>query len=424
MNELTAHPLLGYRAFFVYGILIIETALHIPVRCRTFSPLRVAAGGTLFLGVALLFPDFTRSAVLGSTLIFFASVLLFWFVFQNTLRSELYLCVSAYILQNMALGFSRIVEVLLGLSYIQSLLPHLICMGLAAAVGYGLLIRHWKIHQLINGGIHNEHSVLLTAITSICIIVTLNTLCGNNDLDYNVFARIAIIASCCFALSLQHSGLRASQLKMENQTIQQLLAAERGQYQISKESIDIINMKCHDLKHQIAAMRAESRLDQQSALQRIEDAANIYDAVAQTGNEALDAVLTEKILYCKKHGISLNYMVDQTNLSILYPLDLYALFGNAIDNAIESVMKEDEDKRIILLNICQKCGFLSIHLENYCKARPAFQDGLPQTTKKDTRNHGFGVRSIRYLAEQYGGHTVFRMSRNMFSLDITIPIPD
>ncbi len=429
MTEFVSNALVGYRATFVYGILVTEAVLHAHLNRRTRFPLRLAAGLALFflLGLffplGLLFPDIADNAVTGSTLIFFLSVLLFWSLFENTLRGELFLCVSAYILQNMALNISRVIEILLRLDYLASLPSYFICLAVIAVIEYFVLIRWWHVNRFVDNGLRDGHTALMISITSICIIVTLNTLFGSNGLDYNLFARIAVLVCSSFALALQYWMLKSFQLKLENQIVQQLLCAERSKGRITQESIDIINMKCHDLKYELAAVQAGSGQERQSALERIKDAVTLYDSVAQTGNKALDAVLTEKLLYCGKHGISLSYMVDRDALDFLDNRDIYVLFGNALDNAIESVMREDTDKRIIILKICRKSGFLSIHLENYCATPPVFRDGLPQTTKQDVQHHGFGVRSIRCLADQYGGHTLFSQKPNMVLLDIMIPVP-
>lgn len=301
---------------------------------------------------------------------------------------------------------------------------HGLCLLASALIGYFVLLQRLKLNHLIENAIEDNHLVILMPIASLCVIITLNTLFGGSGLDDNPFCRIALIATCCFAIVLQYSELKRNHLSVENRIIQQMLNAERSQYYISKETIDILNTKHHDLKHQINAIRSLCQAEQSAALREVENAIDVYNIVAKTGNEALDAVLTEKMLFCERHNVLMTYMVDQASLSFINILDLYSLFGNILDNAIENVMKEDEDKRVITLQICQKNGFLSIHLENYCKEPPEFRNGLPQTTKRDKQNHGFGVKSVRYLVQRYQEHTVFQAEHEMFLLDILIPIPN
>lgn len=112
-------------------------------------------------------------------------------------------------------------------------------------------------------------------------------------------------------------------------------------------------------------------------------------------------------------------MVDGKLLEFLSSADVYALFGNLMDNAIESVMKEtDTDKRIISILVAARNQGSFIHMENYCKEQVAFADGLPQTTKKDKHYHGFGVKSIRYIVDKYKGELLMHAEQERFVVDI------
>ncbi len=105
-------------------------------------------------------------------------------------------------------------------------------------------------------------------------------------------------------------------------------------------------------------------------------------------------------------------------------LDIYALFGNILDNGIESVREEeDPEKRILNLHVLRRAQILHIHGDNYCGREVVFQDGLPLTDKKDREYHGFGVKSIRHIAEKYGGEMVVKQEKERFILDILVPIP-
>jgi len=62
-----------------------------------------------------------------------------------------------------------------------------------------------------------------------------------------------------------------------------------------------------------------------------------------------------------------------------------------------------------------------IRLENRCSIVPEFQDGLPVTGKKDKRYHGFGVKSIRYIAEKYHGEMFMNVRDGKFILNVLLP---
>ena len=71
----------------------------------------------------------------------------------------------------------------------------------------------------------------------------------------------------------------------------------------------------------------------------------IYSAIVRTGNEILDTILTEKSLICENSGIHISCVADGSLLAFMNPVDLYTLFGNALDNAIEAVRKLESKEK-------------------------------------------------------------------------------
>ena len=198
---------------------------------------------------------------------------------------------------------------------------------------------------------------------------------------------------------------------------------EKEQYLISKENIEIINIKCHDMKHQIRKIKNNEHVDD-SIIKELEEAVAIYDSIAKTGNKALDVILTEKALYCSKNDIILTYVADGAKLSFMAESDIYSLFGNALDNAIESVLKiKETEKRIIELTIHQINEFVTISIKNSYSGVINFnENGIPITTKMDTAYHGYGVKSISLIADKYDGNVSFNTKNEIFNLSILLPL--
>ena len=204
---------------------------------------------------------------------------------------------------------------------------------------------------------------------------------------------------------------------------QQLLHKSEEQYSLNKENIDLINIKCHDLKHQIREFGSKENVDK-NAIKELENIIKIYDSNIKTGNEALDLILTEKSLICTKNHILLKFYGDCECLSFMEKVDLYSLFGNAIDNAIEAVSKEnDENLKTINLIVRGVHSLITIRVENYFTGNIILnQEGLPITTKKDRDYHGYGLKSIKYIVEKYNGDFRINIEDNIFSLSILFSI--
>ena len=212
-------------------------------------------------------------------------------------------------------------------------------------------------------------------------------------------------------------------VQRELDAMQNILQNQYIQYKQSRESIDVVNRKYHDLKHQIAVLRSEQdpqrRLD---FLDGMEEEIRAYEAQNKTGNSVLDTVLTGKSLYCARHGVELTCVADGAKLDFMDVMDICSIFGNLLDNAIECELTiADKKKRLIHLTVYGKKDFLVIRCSNYCEQTLEFQDGIPVSTKGDGAYHGFGVKSIRCAAEKYGGVMTIHNQDSWFEVNVVIP---
>ena len=225
------------------------------------------------------------------------------------------------------------------------------------------------------------------------------------------------IVCCLLPMYLQFELLLRYNITDELNAEKRLRRMEREQYAMSKENIDLINIKCHDLKHHIRMIGGQGKVDRE-VLRDLEAAVTIYDSTFKTGNDALDTVLTEKSLLCHKNGARLSCVSDPSPLLFLRDYDLYALFGNAIDNAVESVSALGEEKRAIDVSIKKRGELTIVSIRNFYEGELHFEDGLPVTTKADKNYHGFGMRSMREIVERYGGELTVDTTGNIFALNV------
>ena len=144
-------------------------------------------------------------------------------------------------------------------------------------------------------------------------------------------------------LSVQHEQLREAALHSELAAMDNVLHRQYEQYKQSKENIRLINRRYHELKMQIAAIRAErDKVKQDAALAEMEGDIHRYEAENKTGNPVLDTLLTAKSMYCQQHGINLTCVADGTLLNFLTTGEICTIVGTALDNATESVLTEPD----------------------------------------------------------------------------------
>lgn len=290
---------------------------------------------------------------------------------------------------------------------------------LAVYITLYFLLRKRRFEEEIYQGNNGNKVILCFLVIIVCICLSR---LSYDDPARSVFAKLAeplyAMIGSALIIAVQLSMAKNDVITKELSDVKELLHQEREQYRISKETIEIINEKCHDLKHQIAFLR-EDRSDKNIA--EIEKAVMIYDSTVKTGSSVLDILLTEKKLQCSSKNIKLTTVVNGKLLEFMDEMEVYSLFGNALSNAIESVSGLPQEMRHVALTVKQVGDMCSIHVENPYAGEIRFSDGLPQTTK-DKNWHGFGMRSMNRIVTSYGGVMTVTAENGLFTLDLLLPI--
>lgn len=194
------------------------------------------------------------------------------------------------------------------------------------------------------------------------------------------------------------------------------------QYDYFQSVIDIMNIKCHDLKHQVRNLEKSGDISPE-ILKGLKKTVSEYEAFIKTGNHSLDAILTEKKFICLSRDITMTCIIDGAKFAFLSLEDLQSLFGNAVDNAIEYLSAIDEkDYRFLKITTLQANKFVKLTFENYFNGKIRLdKDGLPITTKNNSDFHGFGTKSLKKIAEKYKGMINFSANDNIFKVTFVFP---
>ena len=207
--------------------------------------------------------------------------------------------------------------------------------------------------------------------------------------------------------------------RRDNEDMHNFIKSKMQYYQMSRDGITSLQIKCHDLKHQIAAIRSEKGKEHfDKYVSQLEDSIIEYGTVVDCGNESLNIVLTEKNILCSSRDVKFSYIIDGTLFDFMTETEIYSLFGNALDNALESCSKvADPEKRVISLKAAAHGDMVVLRVENFFEEELTMVNGMPVTTKEGS-GHGFGLRSIQAIAEKYGGIASVQADENIFKLNI------
>lgn len=255
----------------------------------------------------------------------------------------------------------------------------------------------------------------------LCYNLRLQWMASGNRVHMVCDAVLLILCSI-FILVILFALLVQRNLEDELKIIDQLRRKDRDQYQIASETIDQINQKCHDMRHQIRTIGRSARVTPE-ALGEMERTINIYDSLVRTGCRALDIILTEKSLYCQKNNIVIRCIADGSGLNQLRDVDIYSLFGNLLDNAIHAVQELETERRVVNLTVRQRGELLSVNSYNCYAGEMTMRDGIP-VTGGDPNYHGFGTKSMVSIVNKYGGTVSFQAKDGVFNLNMLFPLGD
>ena len=417
---------------FLYGrhdfalcLLICEILYSVSYRPREYPGVRpdwlpVPIGILIFLAIERYMPRIPAgqlSIVVTSLTIFFLSVVLLWAVLDMSGWQALFNCTAAYLTQNLWLNVYEILSHYAGLEAWADMLLKLgtACLVYAGCyLGFAKKYQNWELYL-------NKPELIQLLLTGIFVS---NFLYSFISTQFSGLTELKIpLAICCFlALQVQFGTFRGSNLSRENEILEQMLYREQKQHQLMQETIDVINIKSHDLNRQIALLRQSLGAESGDLIREVENAVASYNSLVNTGNKNLDLIISEEKLICEKHRIPFDVMADGAAVDFIQPVDQYSLIGNALRNAVENSLKEDEKHRSICLDIHKTNDYVCVEVTNYCTQKIKFANGFPVTSKEDAKFHGFGMKSMDYVVKKYGGNMVVHYKDDIFMVKTIIPI--
>ncbi len=178
----------------------------------------------------------------------------------------------------------------------------------------------------------------------------------------------------------------------------------------------------HDLKNQMLISRElETEESKRKYLDAFEQNFDDILSKVNSGNEILDLLIQKKAEECKKSNIDFQYDVEFTSGDFINLVDVGVIFGNIIDNAIESCERLDIPYKKIILCVIQLEEFIVIKIQNPVQAVIQEKNRL-LTLKKDKEKHGWGMLCLEEALKKYDGKYSYKIEDKQFSLTIFIPI--
>lgn len=437
--------LFAYKIVFVIEILVAMHLLSFYLPKKNYPVARYLISiGFCFL-IAIFFPLFNKISYswwyssLMFLILFTICAISLYFVYNISIQNIFLIAITSYTAQHLAYQVYNILISTLNLKEKLSFVsygnaPLNVSITQINIISLAILIIVYAIIYTIIFVIFNEKinkdetkisnfSIVVISGFVLLIDILINSIVIYNDKfkgrEVSIITCTYNIICCLVVVCLLFSLLNIKQLKTELIVTSQLLDKAEEQYKQNKENVDLINIKCHDLKHQIRGLGNKANISQDT-VKELENMISIYDSTIKTNNDALDLILTEKSLFCQKNKIDLKCYADCSKLGFISESDLYSLFGNMIDNAIEAVTKiENKDKRTISLIVRNALSCTSIFISNYFEGKVKLdRNGMPITSKQNKSYHGYGLKSIKMIVDKYNGDLKIDVKDNIFIIQI------
>ena len=269
----------------------------------------------------------------------------------------------------------------------------------------------------------------ILAATIVLPFLYIRSLTGQSLSQDNKTVQILMTLCCLIAVITlaAHIGQSSGEYeKLREMQMKNILSRQQAMFEQKLSDADLLNRKYHDMKNFLLYLRSvEHGRDLEDSIDQLMGSITPYGSSVSTGNSVLDVILNEKISLCTQQEIVCIPYVDGNLFSFVRPLDLCTLIGNAMDNAIESCSQiPEKERRVICLHSTKRGGTVFLSVRNTFYQKPDLRNGLPASTKSDAANHGYGLRNMRYIAEQYNGTLSCRIEGEEFVLSIVLESPE
>lgn len=180
------------------------------------------------------------------------------------------------------------------------------------------------------------------------------------------------------------------------------LKTEKEYFDILEKQNQNLMLYAHDVRKHLNAIRELSQdPNVNEYVTNLCGELATYTQSCQSGNKLLDVMMNRYVLDCELKEISFEYSVRECPLRCLEDLDLVAILGNLMDNAITAA--SESEKKWVSLTTSVRNTYNVIVIKNSCDMPPQAQGEQLLSTKENPRFHGYGLKSVAKAVKKYHG---------------------
>ncbi len=229
-----------------------------------------------------------------------------------------------------------------------------------------------------------------------------------------------------FYVFTRYSRYKEEQVQQEMSLIK--YEERRQRYVRTEESDSSYKERMHNIKYYLKQIRIYLDSGEYGNIEEILDELQIRihkeHEEMLCSNKFLNALLIDFAGNAKKNGVHAEIFVEPGfNIEYMKEIDLTAMLGNLLDNALEAAEKCDDGKVYVDLYMENKGSFAVFRVANNYKGEITKKGNRFITTKKeDTDMHGIGIRNVSRIVEGYSGYIQQDYKEGIYVTTVILPI--
>lgn len=201
------------------------------------------------------------------------------------------------------------------------------------------------------------------------------------------------------------------------------LQTEKSYYDIWEQQNENLMIYAHDAKKHLAAIQSlnhDPEID--NYVNTLSDHLKSYSKNCHSGNKLLDVMIHKHSMDCRTKGISFYYDVRQCNFRNVTDIDLVAILGNLMDNAVTAPSKSV--KKEVSLETTNRNSYSVLIINNSCDCAPIAKGNRLLSSKDSSQLHGYGLKSVAKTLENYQGDMRWEYDDARHTFTMTVMIED
>lgn len=318
-----------------------------------------------------------------------------------------------------------LIELILGVSYNDvTVNTQALFAPLTMAITVVILLYTKKIHrkQLTNIPLKYLIPIMLIPVASLAIILIVDKIIALSDGEGEKLI-LPLVLMLLYVSFITFDFIENYSNKIQLEAAQEIIEKDRENYKILEDNERELRDLRHDIRKYMGVIKNlkvenKNSSDIEGFIDDLENTVNNITSVSYTGNETLDSILNIKGRRAK--ALDIRYFVKSNVCSDINitEMDLSTILCNTLDNAIEGSVNTEEASIVVYIEANNE--FVKFLIENTAN-EVSFVNGKIETTKRDKKNHGIGIRNIQTTVSKYNGTARFDYDEGVFIVEIKIP---